>query len=74
MRCWCEFVNGVVVSINFISAGWANSGMGAKSMELEFFKVLGAGGDLATIAVFFALWKFDRRLFRLELKIGGKSA
>jgi len=36
-------------------------------MELEVFKLLSAGGDLATIAVMYALWRMDRRLLALEL-------
>lgn len=36
--------------------------------------VLGMGGDAATVALVWALWKFDRRLLRLEIKIdGGKG-
>jgi len=34
-------------------------------------ELLGMGGDAATVALVWALWKFDRRLLRLELKIGG---
>lgn len=44
-------------------------------MEIELFKLLGAGGDLATLALAGLLWRFDRRLFRVELKLWpeGKS-
>jgi len=34
----------------------------------SFFQILAAGGDVATFAVAFALWKIDRRVLRLELK------
>ncbi|WP_281201846.1 hypothetical protein [Magnetovibrio blakemorei] len=33
-------------------------------------EVLGMGGDAATVLLAFALWKFDRRLLRLEIKAG----
>ena len=36
-------------------------------MEFELLKMLSAGGDLATIAVMYALWRMDRRLLALEL-------
>ena len=36
-------------------------------MELEVLNFLSAGGDVATIALVYAMWKFDRRLFALEL-------
>lgn len=37
---------------------------------MESFKIielLAAGGDLATMALLFVMWKFDRRLYALEL-------
>lgn len=34
-------------------------------------EILGMGGDAATVALVWALWKFDRRLLRLEIKNGG---
>ena len=36
-------------------------------MELKLIEFLGAGGDLATIALLFIMWRFDRRLYALEL-------
>ncbi|MFN4231349.1 hypothetical protein [Parvibaculum sp.] len=36
-------------------------------MEFEILKALSAGGDIATVAVMFALWRMDRRLLALEL-------
>lgn len=30
--------------------------------------MLNAGGDLATIALLFVMWKFDRRLLSLEIQ------
>lgn len=33
----------------------------------SFFQLLAAGGDVAMVAVAFAIWKLDRRLYRLEL-------
>jgi hypothetical protein len=38
-------------------------------MELELFKILSAGGDVATIALAAAIWKLDRRMLRVELKL-----
>ncbi|MFN6941963.1 MAG: hypothetical protein ACK4OG_08170 [Parvibaculum sp.] len=35
--------------------------------ELELLQLLSAGGDMATIAVMYALWRMDRRLLTLEL-------
>ena len=37
-------------------------------MELKLLEMLSAGGDLATIALVFIMWKFDRRLLKIELK------
>jgi hypothetical protein len=31
--------------------------------------VVGMGGDTATVAIAFAIWKLDRRVVRLEAKI-----
>lgn len=38
-------------------------------MELKIVEMLGAGGDLATIALFFLMWRFDRRLLMIETKM-----
>lgn len=38
-------------------------------METELFKLLSAGGDVATVALLVLLWRFDRRLFKIELKL-----
>ena len=35
----------------------------------EVLKILGAGGDAAMIALFFFMWRFDRRLFKIELHL-----
>jgi len=35
-------------------------------MEAEFFKFLGASGDMAMIVAAMIFWKFDKRLTRLE--------
>lgn len=32
-------------------------------------ELLSAGGDLATMALLFVMWKFDRRLLSLEIKM-----
>ena len=39
----------------------------------ELLKLLGAGGDVAIIAVLAMLWRFDRRLVRLETLLNGKK-
>ena len=39
-------------------------------MELGLLDMLAAGGDVATIAVMYLLWRFDRRLLRMELVTG----
>lgn len=38
-------------------------------MELELLKVLGAGGDVATVALVIFLWRYDRRLLKIELHL-----
>ena len=35
----------------------------------SFFQLLGGAGDLAMIALFFFMWKFDRRLLKIELHL-----
>ena len=35
---------------------------------LDVFQYLGAGGDLATIAFFYLLWRLERRVLKLEVK------
>ncbi len=39
----------------------------------DILQLLGAGGDLAIIAVLAMLWRFDRRLVRLETLLNGKK-
>nr|BDD44517.1 hypothetical protein 16 [Moraxellaceae bacterium] len=43
-------------------------------MELQIFEavrgVMAMGGDVGVMVLAWALWKFDRRLIRLETKIG----
>ena len=40
----------------------------------SLFQLLGAGGDAAMIALFFFMWKFDRRLLKIELHLfNGKT-
>jgi len=34
---------------------------------VDILAVLAAGGDMATLAIFYILWKTDRRLLTLEL-------
>ena len=38
-------------------------------------EILSSGGDIATIALVYVMWKFDRRLLIMETKIlnGGKT-
>ena len=42
-------------------------------MELEIFEavaeLLNMGGNAAMIALMFIMWKFDRRIFSIELQI-----
>lgn len=38
-------------------------------MEFEVFKLLGAGGNIAIISLVFIMWRFDRRLVKIELTI-----
>jgi len=43
-------------------------------MELELFQIIGAGGDLALVAIAGAIWRLDRRVYALEVhtnKISG---
>ncbi len=35
------------------------------------FEVLSAGGDVATMALLYIMWRFDRRLLRLEVTLHG---
>jgi len=42
-------------------------------MDFSFFNILAAGGDAATIVLVWALWKFDRRILRLEIVAGINS-
>jgi len=35
-------------------------------MELDVLKLLAGAGDLSTVALVIVLWKFDRRLTKLE--------
>ena len=39
----------------------------------DILQLLGAGGDLAIIAVLAMLWRFDRRLVRLETLLNGRD-
>lgn len=36
----------------------------------ELLQVLAAGGDVGIWAVFYVIWRFDRRLLKLEMKVG----
>jgi len=38
-------------------------------MEFELLKLLSAGGDLGIFVLIYFLWKFDRRVVRLEEKV-----
>lgn len=35
----------------------------------EFFALIGAGGDLALVALVLIMWRFDRRLLTVELSL-----
>jgi len=35
----------------------------------EIFTLLSAGGDVATMALLYVMWRFDRRLLTLEIKL-----
>lgn len=35
-----------------------------------FLELLNAGGNLAMIGLFFLMWKFDRRLVKIETTLG----
>ncbi len=35
----------------------------------DLLTLLGAGGDAAMIALFFFMWRFDRRLLKIELHL-----
>ncbi len=39
----------------------------------EIYQLIGAGGDVAIVAVFGLLWRLDRRLVRLETMLNGKK-
>ena len=36
-------------------------------MEIKIFEILNAGGNLATMALLYVMWKFDRRLLKVEI-------
>jgi len=38
----------------------------------DFLTLLHAGGDMAMIGLFFLMWKFDRRLVKIETIISSK--
>lgn len=38
-------------------------------MEADILKLLDAGGNLATIGLLLVMWKFDRRLVKIETVI-----
>ena len=38
-------------------------------MEFEALKILSAGGDLGILVLIYFLWKFDRRIVRVEENI-----
>ena len=38
-------------------------------MELSAIELIGAGGDVSMMALFFLMWKFDRRLLKIEIKL-----
>jgi len=41
-------------------------------VEASLLKALSAGGDLATIALLVIMWRFDRRLLRIEWAVFGQ--
>lgn len=38
-------------------------------MNVDVLELLAAGGDLATLAVCYVLWRLDRRLLKVELHL-----
>jgi len=42
-------------------------------IEASFLKALSAGGDIATIALLAIMWRFDRRLLRIEWAVFGQK-
>lgn len=40
---------------------------------IEVLELLAAGGDLATMALVYIMWRFDRRLLVIELKIAERT-
>jgi len=42
-------------------------------IEAGFLKSLSAGGDIATIALLAIMWRFDRRLLRIEWAVFGQK-
>jgi len=41
-------------------------------MDASILKLLAASGDTASIVLVWVMWKFDRRLLKLEFGIGGE--
>jgi len=39
-------------------------------MELELLNMLSAGGDVATMALVYFIWRLERRIYRVELDLG----
>jgi len=39
--------------------------------DITLWQVLSGGGDLATIGFLYLMWKIDRRLLAVELKLEG---
>lgn len=43
-------------------------------MELEtLLQILSGGSDLALIAIAYAIWKIERRVFIIETKLGAEN-
>lgn len=42
--------------------------------EIDLFTILQGGGDVATIALVGIIWKLDRRLLAVEIKLKGVTS
>ncbi|WP_256359943.1 hypothetical protein [Thalassospira sp. TSL5-1] len=41
-------------------------------MDLPIAEILQGGGNLASIALVLIMWRFDRRLLKLEIQLSGE--
>lgn len=42
-------------------------------MDLSLFQLISAGGDLGILGAIYALYRIDRRLFAVEIKLERKA-